>query len=147
MADCYWFSDERWSRIEPLLPTCLRGARRVDDRLVLSGIVHALQSGGRWGDCPPVYGPKKTLYNRFLRWAERGNGKTSSARWWEPRASQTGCSSIAPVARFTAPQAAQKGGLGQWYQPDTRRQKLQSPCYLRPKGPPLRTDDNPRKRA
>ena len=39
---------------------------------VLSGIVHALQSGGRWGDCPPVYGPKKTLYNRFVRWAERG---------------------------------------------------------------------------
>jgi mannitol 2-dehydrogenase len=54
------------------LPTGLRGARRVDDRRVLSGIVHALQSGGRWGDCPPVYGPKKTLYNRFVRWAERG---------------------------------------------------------------------------
>ena len=39
---------------------------------MLSGIVHALQSGGRWGDCPPVYGPKKTLYSRFVRWAERG---------------------------------------------------------------------------
>jgi mannitol 2-dehydrogenase len=64
--------DEQWSRIEPLLPTGLRGARRVDDRRVLSGIVHALQSGGRWGDCPPVYGPKKTLYNRFVRRAERG---------------------------------------------------------------------------
>ena len=72
MADFFWFSDEQWSRIEPLLPTGLRGKRRVDDRRVLSGIVHALQSGGRWGDCPPVYGPKKTLYNRFVRWAERG---------------------------------------------------------------------------
>ena len=38
-----------------------------------SGIVHALRNGGRWADCPrEVYGPKKTLYNRFVRWAERG---------------------------------------------------------------------------
>ena len=28
-------------------------------------------SGGRWDDCPrEVYGPKKPLYNRFVRWAE-----------------------------------------------------------------------------
>ena len=41
--------------------------------LTLSGIVHALRNGGRWADCPrEVYGPKKTLYNRFVRWAERG---------------------------------------------------------------------------
>jgi mannitol 2-dehydrogenase len=38
---------------------------------VLLGFVHALQSGGRWGDCTPVYGPKKALYNRFVRWTER----------------------------------------------------------------------------
>jgi transposase len=73
MADFFWFSDDQWARIEPLLPTGTRGMKRVDDRRVLSGIVHALQSGGRWGDCPEhVYGPKKTLYNRFVRWAERG---------------------------------------------------------------------------
>lgn len=73
MADFFWFSDVQWSRIAPLLPTDTRGMPRVDDRRVLSGIVHALQSGGRWGDCPEqVYGPKKTLYNRFVRWAERG---------------------------------------------------------------------------
>jgi transposase len=73
MADFFWFSDAQWARIEPLLPTGTRGMKRVDDRRVLSGIVHALQSGGRWGDCPEhVYGPKKTLYNRFVRWAERG---------------------------------------------------------------------------
>ena len=73
MSDLFWFSDAQWERIAPLLPTGLRGKRRVDDRRVLSGIVHALKSGGRWGDCPEhVYGPKKTLYNRFVRWAERG---------------------------------------------------------------------------
>jgi len=72
MSDFFWFSDAQWERIEPLLPTGLRGKRRVDDRRVLSGIVHALRCGGRWADCAEVYGPKKTLYNRFVRWSERG---------------------------------------------------------------------------
>ena len=63
MLDFFWFSDNQWSLIEPLLLVNSKGARRVDDRRVLSGIVHALQSGGRWVDCPPVYVPKKTLYN------------------------------------------------------------------------------------
>ncbi len=73
MADFFWFSDAQWERIEPLLPANVRGKRRVDDRRVLSGIVHALKCGGRWADCPrEIYGPKKTLYNRFVRWSERG---------------------------------------------------------------------------
>ena len=72
MSDFFWFSDTQWARIEPLLPTNVRGKPRVDDRRVLSGIVHALRCGGRWVDCADVYGPKKTLYNRFVRWSERG---------------------------------------------------------------------------
>ena len=73
MSDFFWFSNAQWARIGPLLPTDTRGMARVDDRRVLSGIVHALRNGGRWADCPrEVYGPKKTLYNRFVRWAERG---------------------------------------------------------------------------
>jgi transposase len=39
---------------------------------VISGIVHVLKSGGRWVDAPPEYGPKKTLYNRYVRWAIKG---------------------------------------------------------------------------
>lgn len=46
----------------------------MGDRRVLSGIVHAVRNGRRWADCPrKVYGPKKTLYNRFVRWAGRGS--------------------------------------------------------------------------
>jgi len=56
----------------PLLPTDTRGKPRVDDRRVISGIVHVLKSGGRWVDAPAVYGPRKTLYNRFVRWAAKG---------------------------------------------------------------------------
>jgi transposase len=65
-------SDEQWAKIEPLLPTDVRGKMRVDDRRVLSGILHVLKSGCRWCDCPPEYGPSTTIYNRFVRWAERG---------------------------------------------------------------------------
>src|SRR5438477_6683377 len=51
--------------------TCRR-VERVDDRRVISGIVHVLKSGCRWCDCPAEYGPPTTIYNRFVRWARRG---------------------------------------------------------------------------
>jgi transposase len=54
------------------LPTDVRGVERVDDRRVISGIVHVLKSGCRWCDCPLEYGPSTTIYNRFVRWARRG---------------------------------------------------------------------------
>lgn len=71
MSDYFWLSDRQWQRLEPLLPEDTRG-RRVDDRRVISGIIHVLKSGCRWSDAPEEYGPKKTLYNRFVRWAVRG---------------------------------------------------------------------------
>ena len=72
MAGAFWLSDRAWSAIEPLLPTNQPGARRVDDRRVISGIIHVLQSGCRWIDCPAEYGPATTIYNRFNRWSHRG---------------------------------------------------------------------------
>ena len=68
----FWLSDEQWQRIEPHLPTDVRGVERKDDRRVISGIVHVLKSGCRWSDCPEAYGPHTTIYNRFARWARRG---------------------------------------------------------------------------
>jgi transposase len=68
----FWLNDEQWRQIEPHLPTDVRGKDRVDDRRVISGILHVLKSGCRWCDCPPEYGPPTTIYNRFVRWAERG---------------------------------------------------------------------------
>src|ERR1700685_113759 len=68
----FWLNDDQWSRIEPHLPTDVRGKPRVDDRRVISGILHVLKIGCRWGDLPPEYGPSTTIYNRFVRWAERG---------------------------------------------------------------------------
>jgi len=68
----FWLDDEQWLRIKPHLPTDVRGKPRVDDRRVVSGIVHVLRSGCRWCDCPEAYGPPTTVYNRFVRWARRG---------------------------------------------------------------------------
>ena len=71
-SNLFWLSGEQWGKIEPLLPTDVRGKERVDDRRVISGILHVLKSGCRWCDCPPEYGPSTTIYNRFVRWAQRG---------------------------------------------------------------------------
>lgn len=70
--ECFWLTEDQFSRLAPLLPSDTRGKPRVDDRRVISGIVHVLKSGGRWVDAPDVYGPHKTLYNRFVRWAAKG---------------------------------------------------------------------------
>ena len=68
----YWLDDAQWKRIKPLLPQGRRGAHRVDDRRVISGIMHMLRSGARWRDCPTDYGPYTTVYNRFNRWSRQG---------------------------------------------------------------------------
>jgi transposase len=68
----FWLSDRQWAKLEPLLPKYVRGKHRVDDRRVLSGIIQVLLSGCRWKDCPLEYGVRKTIYNRFARWAARG---------------------------------------------------------------------------
>lgn len=73
MTDLFWLTDRQFERLRPFLPTDTRGVARVDDRRVISGIVHVLRSGCRWKDAPrAAYGPHKTLYNRFVRWARKG---------------------------------------------------------------------------
>jgi len=68
----FWLSDEAWAAIEPKLPRNQPGARRTDDRRIISGIIHMLKCGGRWQDVPAAYGPPTTVYNRWHRWSGRG---------------------------------------------------------------------------
>ncbi len=68
----FWLDDEAWRAIEPVLPQNQPGARRVDDRRVISGILFVLRSGCPWKDCPDAYGPPTTIYNRWNRWSRRG---------------------------------------------------------------------------
>lgn len=71
MRDLYWLSEEQMERLRPHFPKS-HGVARVDDRRVLSGIIHVQRCGLRWKDAPAEYGPYKTLYNRWKRWSERG---------------------------------------------------------------------------
>jgi transposase len=65
-------SDEEWAVIAPLLPNKSRGIERVDDRRVINGTLWRFRTGSSWRDVPDRYGPRTTLYNRFIRWRKAG---------------------------------------------------------------------------
>ena len=71
MSDLFWLSDRQFARMRPYFPLA-HGVPRSDDRKVLSGIIFVLRNGLRWRDAPSIYGPHKTLYNRFVRWSRLG---------------------------------------------------------------------------
>jgi transposase len=110
MEHLFWLSDEAWAAIEPHLPKNQPGARRVDDRRVISGILHVVKSGCWWRDCPSAYGPRTTIYNRFNRWSRRRIWQRIlqalvEAGWIEATASND-----AAYGRLIAPPMAVKGG-------------------------------------
>ena len=71
MSNLFWLNEAQMARLRPLFPKS-QGRPRVDDRRVLSGIIFIIRNGLRWCDAPAVHGPHKTLYNRFVRWSEKG---------------------------------------------------------------------------
>jgi transposase len=68
----FWLDDEQWAVIEPLLPHVHTGPERVDDRRIISGILHRFREGCTWRAVPEVYGPCTTVFNRYNRWSQRG---------------------------------------------------------------------------
>ena len=97
MSQGFWLSDAQWEGLAPLLPNKPRGVPRVDDRRVISGIVVALQSGGRWIDVPAEYGPRKTLYNRFCAGLPKASGRRYSRPWPRQVGRPPRCCSTAPM--------------------------------------------------
>lgn len=67
MPDWFWLSAAQVVLISVHFPRS-RGKPRMDDRRVLSGIIHVIRNGLRWRDAPAIYGPPKTLYPGFPRW-------------------------------------------------------------------------------
>jgi transposase len=72
VANEYWLDDKDWAALEPLIPLGRRGVKPGNNRHIISGILHVLKFGCRWRDCPPMYGPHTTVYNRFNRWSKAG---------------------------------------------------------------------------
>jgi transposase len=61
-------SDEEWEIIKPLLPPKANvGRPRIDDRLVVNGILYVLVTGCRWMDLPARYSSYKTCWDRFRK--------------------------------------------------------------------------------
>lgn len=74
-------TDEQWLVIEPLLPAAVVAGRpRVDDRRVINGMRYKCTTGIACRDLPERYGPWKTVYNWFWRWARNGTLTTLVGR-------------------------------------------------------------------
>jgi transposase len=132
----FWLSGEEWARIEPYLPRGRRGARRVDDRWVISGIIHMLKTGARWRDCPAEYGPYTTIYNRFNRWSKQGV-------WEDVFYTLSGSSGVVSTTAVDSTHvkahrsaAGAKGGTS-GHRPLSRRTDDQNSRHSRPRRPPL----------
>src|SRR5829696_1713352 len=132
--DHFWLTDRQFARIAPHLPTDTRGKPRVDDRRVISGIIHVPRSGARWVDAPSVYGPRKTLQPVCPLGRE---GRVTSSKHSRVRAApRRSSSSTARPSRLIAQHPAAKGGAQSGHWPLARRTDDQDPCPDRRAVPP-----------
>ncbi|MET9472849.1 MULTISPECIES: transposase [unclassified Streptomyces] len=65
-------TDQERELLAPLIPRAATGRPRVDDRQVINGMVCKIPTGITWRDLPERYGPWKTVYTRFRRYALEG---------------------------------------------------------------------------
>ena len=67
-------TDAQFKRIEPLLPGKPgdRGARAIDNRQFIEGIIYVIEHGISWRGLPECYGNWKRLYMRFNRFSKSG---------------------------------------------------------------------------
>ena len=67
-------SNEKWERIEKLLPPQKpkTGRPALDHRPIVNGILWILRTGAPWRDLPERYGSWSTVSSRFYRWRSQG---------------------------------------------------------------------------
>ena len=134
-SDQFWLTKAQLKRIAPFFPRT-RGIPRADDRRVVSGIVHVIRNGLRWRDAPAVYGPHKTLYNRFVRWSRMGIFDrifVNLAASGPP--DRVTIDSTHLKAHRTAASLLKRGGFTPSHRPHERRSELQAACGLRRRRP------------
>jgi transposase len=66
-------SERQWSKIEAFLRSERRAGRPAyDDRKFVEAVLWWRRTGVPWRDLPSDFGPWKTVFNRFDRWAKTG---------------------------------------------------------------------------
>jgi hypothetical protein len=81
MGDLFWLSDEAWAAIEPHLPKNQPGARRVDDRRVISGICMSSRAAAGGAIAPPPMARAQRSTIASIAGRDGGSGSKSSALW------------------------------------------------------------------
>ena len=62
-----------WNFIKHFFPPKSKiGRPRIDDRIVINGILYILFTGCRWMNMPLKYGSYKTAWKRLKKWQEEG---------------------------------------------------------------------------
>lgn len=70
-------TDEQWQVVRSFVPVPVkrvdgRGRPRVDDRLVLNGVLWIMRTGAAWQDLPNRYPSPATCHRRFQSWCRSG---------------------------------------------------------------------------
>ena len=131
MRHLFWLSNDAWAAIEPHLPHGKPGKPRVDDRRVISGILHVLKTGCRWRDCPSQMDrtQRSIIATTGGRSAVFGSG--SSRRWLRQDQCLKSFASIPVMSKRTARRLAQKGGVRGSDWALARRKNEQNPWFGR----------------
>jgi transposase len=68
-------SNEKWPKIEPLLPpeqSGKKGRPYLPNRQIINGILWRSRTGTGWRDIPERYGPYQTCYDHFVLFGKKG---------------------------------------------------------------------------
>ena len=76
LVDTGEIPDSLWAKIQPVLlaadPPKATGRKRVDQRLLLNGIVYKMRSGCQWNRLPKELGDDSTVHRTYQRWLRLG---------------------------------------------------------------------------
>src|SRR3984957_11632612 len=70
-------TDAQWRRLQRVLPRQRAGPEAIrGDRLFIDAVLYRAKTGCPWRDLPERFGPWKSVYNRFNKWARQGHWAT-----------------------------------------------------------------------
>ena len=68
--------DREWDKLHAVLPPAFGRPAKLELRNFLNAVLWKVRTGVPWRDLPERYGPWKTVYSKFRRWARAGHFTT-----------------------------------------------------------------------